>query len=82
MGLVAATFKVMPENPGDTKRIVNEIKSSIEVKEIKEIPVGFGIKIIEVLLIFDDAAGIGSVEEKLRSIDGVASVESGDVTLL
>lgn len=82
MGMVAATFRVMPEKPGDAKRIVDEIRARVDAKEIKEIPVGFGITLIEVLLVFDDEAGIGSVEEKLRSIKGVASVESGDVTLL
>lgn len=82
MGLVAATFKVMPENPGDTARIVEEIKKTVDAKEIKEIPIGFGIKLVEVLLVFDDKVGVGSVEEKLRSISGVASVESGDVTLI
>lgn len=82
MGLVAATFRVMPENPQDIRRIKEEIQGSIEAKEIKETPVGFGIMLIEVLIIFDDKVGIGSIEEKLRSIRGVASVESGDVTLL
>ncbi len=82
MGLVAATFKIMPENPKDTKRIKDEIMRNVEPKEIKEIAIGFGITLIEVLLVFDDKLGIGSVEEKLRSIEGVSSVESGDVTLL
>ncbi len=82
MGLVAATFKIMPENPRDAKKIKDKIQGNIDVKEIKEIPIGFGITLIEVLLVFDDKLGIGSVEEKLRSIEGVSSVESGDVTLL
>ena len=83
MGLVAATFKIMPENiDTDLARIKNDIKSRVETKEIKEIPIAFGLKLIEVLIVFDDKEGIGSVEEKLKSIEGVASVESGDVTLL
>ena len=82
MGLVAATFKIMPENPQDVQQIKKEISSKIDAKEIKEIPIGFGITLIEVLMIFDDKIGIGTVEEKLRSIKGVGSVESGDVTLL
>ena len=82
MGLVAATFRLMSENPQDTRRLKEEIQQKIDVKEIKEIPIGFGITLIEVLLIFEDKVGIGSIEEKLKSIHGVASVESGDVTLL
>jgi len=83
MGLVAVTFKVMPENQDvDLNRVKTDIKSRLNVREIKEIPIAFGIKLLEVLLVFDDKEGIGSVEEKLKNIEGVASVESGDVTLL
>ncbi len=83
MGLVAVTFKIMPENPDtDLNSIKNEIKSAGNVRDIKEIPIAFGIKIVEALFVFEDKEGIGSIEQKLRSIPGVASVESGDVTLL
>ena len=83
MGLVAVTFKIMPESPEtDVGKIKSELQSTPGVKEIKEIPIAFGIKLIEVLLVFEDKEGIGNIEQKLRSIEGVASVESGDVTLL
>ena len=83
MGLVAATFKLMPEGAdADLAKIKKEIESKVDAREIKEIPIAFGLKLIEVLLVFDDKEGIGSVEEKLKSIHGIASVESGDVTLL
>lgn len=82
MGLVAATFKIMPDAPGHEDSIKKEIHQRLDPKQVREVPIAFGIKLIEVLLIFDDKEGIGSVEEKLRSIEGVASVESGDVTLL
>ncbi|MBI3190706.1 elongation factor 1-beta [archaeon] len=83
MGLVAVTFKIMPEGPEtDINKIKSELQANANVKEIKEIPIAFGIKLIEVLLVFEDKEGIGSIEQKLRSIEGVASVESGDVTLL
>ena len=83
MGAVAATFKIMPESPDtDLKLIEKEIRARVNAKEIKEVPIAFGIKLIEVLLVFEDKEGIGSVEEKLRTIPGVASVESGDATLL
>ncbi len=83
MGLVAVTFKIMPENPDeDLNRIKNEVNAAGNVKQIREVPIAFGIKLLEVLLVFEDKEGIGSIEQKLRSIKGVASVESGDVTLL
>ncbi len=83
MGMVAVTFKIMPESVStDMDKIQDEIRSIVDAKEIKEIPIAFGLKLIEVLLVFDDNVGIGFIEEKLRNIEGVASVESGDVTLL
>jgi elongation factor 1-beta len=82
MGLVAVTFKVMPEGPGTEEEIKAEIRKRLAPKDIREVPIAFGIKLLEVLLIIDDKEGIGSVEEKLRAIAGIASVESGDVTLL
>jgi len=83
MGAVAATFKIMPEDPSvSIESIKKEIQARVDAREIKEVPIAFGIKLIEVLLVFEDKEGIGSIEEKLRTIPGVASVESGDVTLL
>lgn len=83
MGLVAATFKIMPENMEiDMEKMKASIQAKVQAKQIKEIPIAFGLKLIEVLIVFDDKEGIGSVEEKLKSVPGVASVESGDVTLL
>jgi elongation factor 1-beta len=83
MGLVAATFKLMPESvETDMEAIKKEIASKMQTKELKEVPIAFGLKLLEVLLVFEDKEGLGSVEEKLRTIKGVASVESGDVTLL
>lgn len=83
MGLVAATFKIMPESADtDIEKIKHEINVRLKPKQVKEIPIAFGLKLIEVLLVFEDKEGIGSVEEKLRTIEGVASVESGDVTLI
>ena len=82
IGLVAAVFKLMPEGDASVENIKKEIKSKFRVQDMKEVPVGFGIKLLEVMLIFDDKKGIGSVEEELTKIHGVASVESGDATLI
>ena len=82
MGLVAAVFKLMPESTLDIGRIKEDVKSKFNVQDIKEIPVGFGINMLEVMLIFDDKKGTGSVEQELSEIEGVASVESGDATLI
>jgi len=82
MGLVAAVFKIMPSSSEDIEKIKEEINKKFKVQDMKETPVGFGIKMLEVMVIFDDKKGIGSIEEELSKIEGIASVESGDATLI
>ncbi len=82
MGLVAAVFKIMPESGDVLDQIKAEINQKFKVQDMKETPVGFGIKLLEVMVIFDDKKGIGSIEEELSAIKGIASVESGDATLI
>ncbi|MFH0949161.1 MAG: elongation factor 1-beta [Candidatus Aenigmatarchaeota archaeon] len=86
MGTVAITFRIMPSSADvDIEQIKEEIKNiSIngEIKSVEEKPIAFGLKALDVLIIMSDTGGIDKIEKMLSSIDGVASVESGDVTLL
>ena len=91
MGQVAVTLKIMPENPEvDLEKMKTEISSAvsklgIELKGIEEKPVAFGLKCLEVLLIMPDApdqGGTDRIEEAIKNIPGIASVEAGDITLL
>lgn len=86
MGMVAVTLRVMPDSPkADMERIKSDIrkKVKIRIKSIEEKPVAFGLKALEILLILPDMkGGTDEIEEAIRTIKGVASVESGEVTLL
>ena len=84
MGQVAITLKVMPESPEvDIGRLKEEIRNSVDVKEIKEEPIGFGLVALKVLIVLQDSTGGTDMIEKLISeISGVASVNTEDVTLL
>ena len=84
MGIVALTLKVMPEGPQTNMEAIKAaIKKEIKVKEIREKPLGFGLKYLEVLLLVEDVAGGSSkIEEIISCIPGVASVEAEDITLL
>ena len=83
MGQVAMTLRVMPESTDvDLEQLKNSINEVADVKQIVEKPVAFGLVILEVLLVFDDKAGAGDIEEKIRSLEGIGSVEAGDVTLI
>ena len=80
MGDVAISFKVMPSDPIAINDVKNEI-SKLNPKQLKEIPIGFGIKLLEVLFVVPDKDG-NTVEEKLKKIQGVASVETDSITLV
>ena len=83
MGQVALTLKVMPESPDvDLQALKERIAEAVDVKQIVDKPVGFGLVMLEVLLVFDDKIGAGDFEGKVREIEGVGSVEAGDKTLI
>lgn len=83
MGLVAVTIKVMLESDADMVDIKSRISKIPGVREIKENDIGFGVKNLDVLLTMEDKGGGTDIVEKMISaIPGVASVETGDVTLL
>ncbi len=84
MGQVAITLKVMPESPEvDIARMKKEIRNTVDVQEIKEEPIGFGLVALKVLIVLQDSAGgTDMIEKSISEIDGVASVETEDVTLL
>lgn len=84
MGQVAVTFKVMPESPDTDLVSVKEKIKAIGAEDIREDPVGFGLTALSVLFVFDDKQGADTdaLAEKIKAIDGIASVESGEATLL
>ena len=83
VGQVAMVLKVMPESADtDIGRIKKEIKKIEAVRQVEEKPIAFGLKCLEVLLMFDDKKGSDDIEKKIEGIEGVASVETVDVTLV
>lgn len=84
MGQVAITLKVMPESPEvDIGRLKEEIRNSVDVQEIKEEPIGFGLVALKVLIVLQDSSGgTDTIEHTISEISGVGSVDTEDVTLL
>ena len=85
MGQVAITFKVMPESlETDIKQVKKEIHEKLDnVRDIKEMPIAFGLVALEVLIVMPDAAGgTDQIEKTILSIAGVSDVETSDITLL
>ncbi len=88
MGRVAAVYNVIPESPEvpvETimKEIPKHVPQGVEVHNMQVKPFAFGLKIIEVTCIMDDAAGIiERLEDALKSVPQVQSVDSVTVTLV
>ena len=81
MGDVAIRYHVMPEGPDVN---LEEIKAKLRVlgaREIQEKPVAFGIKLLDVLFVMPDKEG-STIEDKIREISGVSSVETESITLI
>ncbi|MFH1630603.1 MAG: elongation factor 1-beta [Candidatus Aenigmatarchaeota archaeon] len=80
MGDVAISFKVMPSDPATFESVKAEIEK-LKPKQLKELPIGFGLKLLEVLFIVPDKEG-NTIEETLKKLPGVASVEADSITLV
>lgn len=83
MGDVLSTIKVMPTGVDvDLEKIKAEIES-LGPHAVQVVPVAFGIKALEVQFIRPDSeGGTDELEDKMRAIEGVESVEVTGVTLL
>ncbi len=81
MGEVLTTMKIMPESPEeDLEAIKSTIESSMpegaKIHEIAEEPIAFGLVAVILQFITEDGeGGSEAVEEMVRAIEGVASIE-------
>jgi len=84
MGEVLCTLRVMPTGVDvDLEKMKSGIQDVISPNEITESPVAFGLKALIVKKIVpDNEGGPDVLEEKIRKIEGVESVETIEVTLV
>jgi len=88
MGMVAAVFNMIPESPeAPLEDIINSnrgtIPEGVAINNVVVKPFAFGLKIIEITCIMDDTSGIiEKLEEALRSVHQIQSVENTTVTLI
>jgi len=84
MGSVAVILRVMPESPEIN---IDDLKKALKAKlpsiqEMKEEPIGFGLKALKVLAVVNDAGGeTDAVEKTLNQVPGVERAEIMEVTL-
>ncbi len=80
MGNVAIHYRVMPESAETDLGKIKKAAEKLGAKKIEEKPIAFGLKALDVIFIVPDSS-TSELEEKLRAIEGVASVETESVTL-
>ncbi len=87
MAQVVITIKIMPESPKTelkkiaetAKRHIQEFSNDTQFKEEIE-PVAFGLKALKITFVMDEKLGsTESLEDSIREIKGVQSVEVTDV---
>ncbi len=84
MGKIGVILKLMPESPDtDLEKIKKEVKKLIDVSDMDEEKVAFGLKAVMVsTVVKDDEGGTDEVEERLKGIEGIQSVDVEDVQKL
>jgi translation elongation factor aEF-1 beta len=82
MSTAGVQFKIMPEGiDTDLEKLAEKIKSNIESFDsgvfngAKEEPIAFGLKALIVTFALSEAIEVDEVENSLKEIDGVSSVE-------
>jgi elongation factor 1-beta len=84
MGSVAVILRIMPESPEvDLEKLKSALKEKLPgIQDIKEEPIGFGLKALKLAAIVNDAGGeTDALEGKLNAIPGVERAEIVEVTL-
>ena len=84
MGSVAVILRVMPESPEvDLEKLKKALKEKLPgIQDIKEEPIGFGLKALTLASIVNDAGGeTDAIEAKLNAVPGVERAEIVEVTL-
>ncbi|MDK2889949.1 MAG: elongation factor 1-beta [Methanoculleus sp.] len=84
MGNVAIIVKIMPESPDvDREALKAAVKAAVPVDDIREEPIGFGLVALKAAVVVPDKAGApDEVEAALQNLEGVASAEIIESTLV
>lgn len=84
MGDVAVVLKVMPDDAEtDMDRISDAVRDAVDVEDLEEEDVAFGLTALKVsTIVSDEKGGTDAVEDAVAGIDGVSSVEVEDMQRL
>lgn len=86
MSKVVVTIKIMPEDPStnlhDVEKYARELikRFGSEVGKVEIEPIAFGLNALKLIFVMDESKGsTEDLEDQLRNIEGVNSVETIDV---
>lgn len=90
MGMVALTYKVMPDSDvddvsaDDLAAQITALKDDVyDVQLCETKPLAFGLKFIQVHVVMNDGSGLSDVfEENMRAIHGTGEIEVLSMGLL
>ncbi len=85
MGSVAVIARVMPESPDvDLEKLKAALKQKLPgIQDIREEPIGFGLKALKLAAVIKDAGGeTDAIEQSLSEVAGVERAEIIEVTLM
>ena len=90
MGMVALTYKVMPDSDVEdvsAEEVVTQIQAlkdeTYDVQLCETKPLAFGLKFIQVHVVMNDGSGLSDVfEDKMRAIRGTGEIEVLSMGLL
>ena len=90
MGMVALTYKVMPDSDVEdvtAEEIVEQIQAlkddTYDVQLCETKPLAFGLKFIQVHVVMNDGSGLSDVfEESMKAIRGTGEIEVLSMGLL
>jgi len=84
MGSVAVIVRIMPESPDvDLEKLKASLKKKLPgIRDIREEPIGFGLRALKLAAVVNDAGGeTDAVEQSLGEVAGVERAEVIEVTL-
>ncbi len=88
MGKVAIKYRIMPEDTEvDLDALASAVESALsglaEVKAKEIVPVAFGLKALTILVVVPDEGGASDrVEEAVRGVEGVESIQVEELSLI
>jgi len=85
MGSVAVIVRVMPESPDvNFEELKGALKKKLPgIQDIREEPIGFGLKALKLAAVVNDAGGeTDKIEQSLNAVPGVERAEIIEVTLM